>query len=335
MPTMTESRTQTFCLIILAAVAITVALIYTKPVFVPLVFSLFFYAAALPVVRFLQVQIKMPRALAVVLTCLGFVISNLLITYVVVSSIEEFAEGIPSYQSQLVQLTDFVSDFAKQLGYSLDVGFWKEELKKLASVSRVKALTGGVFSLLGNVFLIFVFFLFLILGESGNSKNPLVVEVQNKISRYITAKTLVSLGTGFLSGVVFFSFNVELAFMFAVLTALLNFIPNIGSLVAMVIPIPVLLLQFGVGWEFFVVVGLCVAIQTIIGNVIEPKMMGESMGLHPITVLVFLVFWGLVWGVAGMFLAVPITAILKIILSRIEPTRGIAELLAGRISIKS
>ncbi|MCB0357914.1 MAG: AI-2E family transporter, partial [Bdellovibrionales bacterium] len=73
-------------------------------------------------------------------------------------------------------------------------------------------------------------------------------------------------------------------------------------------------------------------IQIIIGNVIEPKLMGESMNLHPIAILLFLMFWGVVWGVPGMFLAVPITAILRIIFSRIEMTRPLANLISGQIS---
>ena len=141
----------------------------------------------------------------------------------------------------------------------------------------------------------------------------------------------MSLATGLLSGIIFTVFGVELALMFAILTVLFNFIPNVGSLIAMALPIPVLFLQFGIGWEFFAVLILCSLTQMLIGNVIEPKWMGDSMDLHPITVLIGLMFWGLVWGIPGMFLAVPITAIIKIILARLEPTRGIAELLAGRI----
>ncbi len=119
--------------------------------------------------------------------------------------------------------------------------------------------------------------------------------------------------------------------MFAILTVLLNFIPNFGSVIATLLPIPVLLLQYGLGWQTMTVITLLFAIQFCIGNLVEPKMMGESLDLHPVTILLFLMFWGLVWGLPGMFLAVPITAILKIILSRIETTLPLSELLAGRL----
>jgi AI-2 transport protein TqsA len=125
--------------------------------------------------------------------------------------------------------------------------------------------------------------------------------------------------------------GVELAVMFAMLTFLLNFIPSIGSIVAVIIPLPVILLQYGFGWQFWFVLAFAGMVQFVIGNVLEPKMMGESLGLHPVTVLLFLMFWGLVWGIPGMFLAVPITAILKIVLCRIPTTVPVANLLAGKL----
>ena len=159
----------------------------------------------------------------------------------------------------------------------------------------------------------------------------MVNEILSKVSAYVSGKFFLSLATGFLVWLVLVLFDVELAFIFALLTVLLNFIPTIGSMLAIALPVPILLLQFQLSWSFFVVLAITGLIQFVIGNVIEPKMMGDSMDLHPITVLICLMFWGLIWGVAGMFLAVPITAILKIAFSRIEATRPFSEILAGRL----
>ena len=122
-----------------------------------------------------------------------------------------------------------------------------------------------------------------------------------------------------------------MAFMFAILTFLLNFIPNIGSIVAVIIPMPIVLLQYGANHQFILALILLSSVQTLIGNIFEPKIMGESMGLHPVTILFFLTFWGSIWGVIGMFLSVPITATLKIIFEKFSFTRPIAQLFAGRI----
>jgi len=168
-------------------------------------------------------------------------------------------------------------------------------------------------------------------GSKNTGLDPFIEEIQHKISKYVVVKLLSSLITGFLVAVILKIFNVELALMFAIVTILFNFIPSIGSIIATALPIPILFLQFGVQPQVFIILFLLAAIQFIIGNIIEPKIMGENMDLHPVTVLAFLIFWGLVWGVPGMFLAVPITAILKIILSRIPTTKVVAEILAGRI----
>ena len=79
------------------------------------------------------------------------------------------------------------------------------------------------------------------------------------------------------------------------------------------------------------IVGLLTATEFIIGNLIEPRFLGDGMDLHPAVVIASLIFWGLVWGVPGAFLSVPITASVKIILSKIKHTRPVAELLAGRL----
>lgn len=121
-----------------------------------------------------------------------------------------------------------------------------------------------------------------------------------------------------------------MAFTVGVLALLLNSVPNIGPIVASLLPVPLILLQpdASLAWMVLVIV-LTGIIQLVSGNVIEPKLMGNSPDLHPVTVLVALMLWGMVWGVVGMFLATPITAAVKILFSKIEASRPIAELLAG------
>ena len=120
-----------------------------------------------------------------------------------------------------------------------------------------------------------------------------------------------------------------MSFMFATVTFLFNFIPTIGSIIAVALPLPIMLLQFGFGGVFIACLALLAATQVIIGNILEPKFMGESTGLHPVTILLSLTFWGLLWGITGMFLSVPITASLRIIFSKFEMTAVIADAFAG------
>ena len=127
-------------------------------------------------------------------------------------------------------------------------------------------------------------------------------------------------------------FGVPMAFTFGVLAFLLNFVPNVGPLIASLLPIPLIILDptGSIGWMFGAI-SVTAAIQAISGNIFEPKIMGNSSDLHPVTILVALMFWGMMWGIIGMFLATPVTAAIKIVLQRIESTKPIANLMAGRI----
>ena len=119
--------------------------------------------------------------------------------------------------------------------------------------------------------------------------------------------------------------------MFGLLAFLLNFIPTICSIFATLLPLPIALLQFSN--PTLIVLSLVIpgSIQFIIGNVIEPKIIGQTLDLHPITILLSLMFWGIFWGITGMFLATPITVICRLFLANSTRYEGFAELMSGRI----
>lgn len=181
------------------------------------------------------------------------------------------------------------------------------------------------------VVLIYVFFLLLGTPSDLNSSGTWR-EVDHQIRSYLTLKTIISIFTGFAFGLSLRLFGVPMALTFGVLAFLLNFIPNVGPLVASLLPIPLILLDpsGSVGWMISVIAVTC-SIQLISGNIVEPKIMGDSSDLHPVTILLALMFWGMMWGIVGMFLATPIMAGLKIILERIEMTRPVADIMAGRL----
>ena len=161
--------------------------------------------------------------------------------------------------------------------------------------------------------------------------NPAIKEMLANVSVYLSVKLMASLATGILVAAVLLGFQVKLALLFALFAFLLNFIPSVGSITAVLLPVPILFFQFGLGPTFFVVLGLLSTIEFVIGNLAEPRFLGEGMDLHPVAVIGSLVFWTLVWGAPGAFLSVPITGSIKIILSKIKHTRPVAEFLAGRL----
>ena len=134
-----------------------------------------------------------------------------------------------------------------------------------------------------------------------------------QIQKYIFTKALISLTTSVIVSIVLALFGVDFILVWAVLTFVLNFIPNIGSVIAVILPTVMCLLQFGsVGYTGILAL-ILVVVQNLIGNIIEPKIFGNRLGLNPIVILLSLLIWGYVWGIAGMILSVPLTAVLKII----------------------
>ena len=152
-----------------------------------------------------------------------------------------------------------------------------------------------------------------------------------QIMRYILIKTLMSAGTGILTGFACALFGIKFAVLWGFLAFLFNYIPYIGSIAAVILPIVLSVLQFpGSYLPVFSALSLII-IQLTIGSYLDPEIMGNRFNLSPIIILISLFFWGYVWGMVGTFLAVPITAIIKIVIQNIDSTRFIAVLMSKKV----
>ena len=154
--------------------------------------------------------------------------------------------------------------------------------------------------------------------------DTVLAEITYAIRKYISVKTQMSLLTGLLSYVILLMFKVDFPVLWAFLIFLLNYIPYIGSLVATFLPAAFAMFQFQSFLMLFWVFVVIQAVQFLVGNVLEPKIMGRTLNLSPLGVMLALTFWGIIWGVLGMFLSVPITSVMLISFSRFESTRFIA-----------
>jgi AI-2 transport protein TqsA len=200
-------------------------------------------------------------------------------------------------------------------------------------VSRVlQASAGTAFALLTNGTLVMLFVIFLLLGRTRELiKHPIFKQIDRDIRRYLVVKFLISAVTGTLVGLILFAFGLDLALVFGVLAFVLNFIPSVGSIIATFLPLPLALVQFETLGPVIAMLALTMAVQMVIGNGIDPKLMGKHLDLSPVTIVMALVFWGLLWGGVGMLLAAPLTAILRIVLLQFETTRPVTDLMAGRL----
>jgi predicted PurR-regulated permease PerM len=142
-----------------------------------------------------------------------------------------------------------------------------------------------------------------------------IKDITEQVQKYVVTKLLISLSVGLIVGFILWLFKIEFFIIWAALAVLLNFIPNVGSVIAVILPALMALVQYESFGYALLLTGVIIVVQNIIGNIIEPKIFGDRLGLNPIVILLSLLLWGYLWGIVGMFLAVPLTAIGKIIMS--------------------
>lgn len=158
-------------------------------------------------------------------------------------------------------------------------------------------------------------------------------EIEANVQRYVITLVFVSLGTALLVGPVLAVLGVEMAWVFALLTFLLNFVPNIGPIIAWLLPLPVIVLSPDMSITAKVLaLAIPAAIHFIGGNYLLPRVQGNALALHPVAVLLALMFFGMIWGVTGAFLAAPITGVVRIVCARIPVMQPVADLLGGNLS---
>lgn len=323
-----DRHVQTVCLLILAFVAMGFALSWLKPVLVPFVLALFFAACLKPLIEFQRRQWRFPQPLAVA--------GALLLAVVILGSI-----GIPlgmaigrSWPTFQRQFEVFVQKLPQQLPLQR-LGLHPFNLQIPSAVyDKMSSWLSEVTGFASGVVLVIIFTLFLLLGP--RVVRPIHIgvlrEIEERVQRYITQMVMLSAISGILVGITLAACGVKFAVMFGFLAFLLNFIPTVGSIIATLLPLPVILLSPEMGpTAKMLALAIPAAIQIYLGNAVQPRVLGNALDLHPIVVLISLIFWGMIWGLPGAFLATPMTAVLRIVLEKIPATRPIGELLAGRI----
>lgn len=318
-------------LIILAGVALAVVLRYTSAVMIPFVLAVFVVSLVSPILDFQVLRLKFPRPIAVLVTFLFVIVIIAIFCFMLTQVVQTIIATVNEYSDSLADLTNRAFVEMGRLGEEFNqkeiIDGLRNRMPRLVTDTLMAA-----FNLLSTVFLVLIIIIFLLAG-----RNPRIVrsgvyaDIDLQIRRYIAIKIAISTLTGVLVWAALAAIGLELAAVFGMLAFLLNFIPSIGSIISTFLPIPIAAAQFESFWPIIFVVGVPGMIQMVIGNVIEPKWMGEGLNLHPITVLLALSFWGLLWGVTGVFLGVPLTAIIRIILVQFDTLRPIGNLLAGEL----
>ncbi len=334
---LTETRLGIWSVAVIALVCISVALSYTRAILIPFIFSLFLYFMLLPLMRSLRQKFNCPRWLALAITFMFVFMIIISLGLFITTTVKGFFEGYEAYQNKVIIVFEQIKTNLSAQGYNVEALDIEDQIKKIPVVDILKNTGFGVLNFIGKLALVFIFLLFLFTGTKTQSAedervtNELLIEIDRKIRQYLITKLATSTVTAVIVGVFLFSMNLDFAFAFTVLVFVLNFIPTVGSVIATILPIPVALIQYENPAYIVSIVAIPTVVQFCIGNLIEPILLGDSLKLHPVMILISLMFWTLIWGIPGAFIAVPITAVIKIIFEKIEGGKAISNLMAGQI----
>ncbi len=329
-------------LITLAAFVIVVAgMSAAKAILVPFLLSIFIAIISAPALSLLR-RIGLPQWLALLIVITGVLLLGLLIASLVGSSIEDFSRNLPAYEAKLEQQTAAIVKWLEQLGVDTSSLALTEVFNPGTAVKLTAALLNGLGSALANAFLILmtVIFilleastfpgkLFLILGGSQSSLDRFDTFIDT-VKHYMAIKTLISLATAVLVVILLAVIGVDYPLLWGLLAFALNYVPNIGSILAALPVVLLTLVQLDPLHALLVAAGYLL-INLLMGNVVEPRYMGRGLGLSTLVVFLSLIFWGWVLGPVGMLLSVPLTNTAKIALDSRDDTRWLAVLLGPEV----
>lgn len=339
-----ESKTTPVLLGILVLFAVGFILHLLGSIFKPLFIALFFSFVFERPINLMR-RIKIPKIIAIVIVLIITFVLLYLIGLLVYSNIDAFVAEFPKYQTKfnefylsILGMLKIPQEDAYRYYSEID---WSELLQKLSIPKLLSSSVGSFINFLANLFLILLFTVYILLGREHLMTNigeafparrsqkiyDVVENINRGMQKYLIAKTLISLGTGLSAAIVLLIFGVDFAWIWGLLTFLLNFIPNIGSVIATFPPILVAMFQFGGIFPALWVGLLLISIQMTWGNIIEPAFMGKSLNLSPLVVIISLIFWGFIWGPIGMILAVPIASAIQIVCANIETLKPISILM--------
>jgi len=314
-----------------------VVLRLAKPVIFPFFLAVFLSFLLSPLEDFL-IRLKIPRPVAIIFILIVTIFFLYLLGSLIYTSGKAFAAELPRYSQKVNSLLASIQEKYNLSGTEWQPFDWASQFDLNRAGRILLDSLGPFFSFLSNFFLMVLFLIFILAGrgqiipkikrafaEQRASKVCGVLQnIDGQIQRYLAIKTAVSFFTGVFSFVVLMLFGLDFAILFGLLTFILNYIPNIGSVIATIFPVFVAVFQFDTLWPAFWILVILVLIQQIMGSFIEPRLMGEGLDLSPLVILFFLFFWGWLWGIPGMILAVPIAAIVKIVTSNIQELEFIA-----------
>ena len=327
--------------VLAAGTIIIIAAIYSAstfiiPLLLALIFAVLFWS---PLVALQNRGLSSGMALTVVLV--GVVIISILFILLMMVAVAGFADAIPTYQARLAEQLATLGDILR--GWGMDPG----ELSSLGEDRTINIGTilsyvlGAVTQLFSYGFVILFYVIFMLVEatafqnkikaafKNNDSAYGYFAEVMDSLQYYLVIKTQINAITGAGIGVALWLIGLDFAILWGFTAFLLNYIPNFGSIIAAIPAVMLAFVQFGIGWQFWLVLSIYVAVNILVGYVIEPKMMGSGLGLSALVVLIAVIFWGWILGPIGLIVSVPITVALKIFMRSYPGSHWISVMLGS------
>lgn len=344
-------KIQSFRIPLLALTGFALFAYFASPILVPLVSAIFIAFLLSPLVNLLR-KLKFSHTLAVTAVMIFFFVLFVLALWWGAAQLGELAQKAPQYQLAIAKA---LKEFAARLPESVltylpflrdpeswVLSFTTMETAKIAQFA-VRGL-GSAASLFGSVFLIYFLTFFMLLDKDSIQKKltrffgrenqtasaAILQKIGRSISVFLVVKTGLSLVLGAVLTVGFLILQIPLPYLWGPLAAILNWIPYLGSLVALVLTAIATLAVHGISWHLPVLMLFFFGAQTLEGNVLEPKLLEKRVDLNPLAVLLSAIFWAWIWGFVGALLAVPITAALKVFCDHVETLQPFGILLASK-----
>ncbi len=341
-----------FFVSIIGLVVILLVLREFQFIFIPLAIAYFLYFVFEPVNNFL-VKYKIPKAAAVIIDLVIMIGLLYGVSHVFISSFERMGTEFPAYINKinsLVRNAAVSMDVKEPSILNFDLQTW---LSKIDYTSIAGGVFSSTVSFFSTAFLVLFFFIFVSSGHSqiyeavrlryvekniynslghdddeiseeaiekikndrGEKIEKTFKDITGQVQQYIATKFLINLMSGIVFTAILLLFGVDYAVVWGGFSFMFNFIPNIGSIFSVVFPTLMSLIQYGSFGYTGVILITLIVVQNLIGNIIEPKIFGDRLGLNPLVILISLLLWGYLWGIVGMFMSVPLTAIIKISIS--------------------
>ncbi|HNX00533.1 MAG TPA: AI-2E family transporter [Candidatus Cloacimonadota bacterium] len=343
---MTDMKWIRNCLIFISLALLVVCVKTLKEIFIPLFFAVFFTFLIAPLHRFL-IKKKIPNAINIILITLILLIFIGLVIFLIYEGFNSLVMQLPKYESAIMNIAFNVGSY---------FGITEGEISNYMhpQLSYLKWLSQGsmnnfITSFMKNTFYLIMYILFMIIfvifiiadhnrfveriyqtisRQDKEITHKMLFKIENQVVRYLVNKTLICLGAAIVETLMMLIFGIDFPLVMGFITFIVVFIPTLGPGIAIIVPILIASLQYGMSWHVLAIAGSLALSHTLIGSIAEPKILGESLNLSPIIIIISLVFWAWIWGPIGMILAVPITSAMNIILKEFKMTKPFSEILS-------